>query len=301
MRSFCAWLQRMMSTDPRMRVIDAAARYLFLELARQAASLPEPGALKLGARGVSAREISLMVSMPETEVETHLETLLETQLLIRDAAGVLRIADLPAAASRRGVGGRPRKGETKQAYDARQRELRLLGVHAGGAASAAAENPGAETPETRAETPLARAKLASFSSSSLEAKEAAAAAASPPAWVLLGEKLAAIAGLDPARGAYGFEIVRHWLALPGASAEVIVEAVGRVAARPSYAPPRHLGYFAGAVTEAAHEAASAPAPPAPDPEYDAALAAWRRERDIAMERGGLEHLRPRPERRSVAA
>jgi hypothetical protein len=81
-----------------------------------------------------------------------------------------------------------------------------------------------------------------------EAQEGQGSAREAPAWVSLGAELAALAGLDPARGGYDFRPVQGWLAA-GHAPDAIRAAVQRVAARPGYAASRvwTLNFFDQAV------------------------------------------------------
>ncbi len=261
-RCECAGLLEAVRGDLRLRMIPAAARWLWLVLADQLTRFPQ-------SRISSAAEVSLAVSVPETDgetrLETHLETLLKTGLLIRRADGTLGLPDAPASASRRGYGGRPRKNEERAEYLARQRSLRLLGVHDGGRAAA-------ETQETQPETPW-RARASAYLSESAEERSKQELPA-PPGFAAIGEELAELARLDPVRGGYDFAVVKDWLSR-GATAEMLREVVGRIAERPGYRIPDRAGlrYFGPAVAEALRAASV----PAPDPELrrrNDLLAAW---------------------------
>jgi hypothetical protein len=238
--------------------------------------------LMLGFRVGSARDIALMVTMPETEVETHIETLFETGLLIRRDEGVISLPTMPevsrrAASAREngGIGGRPRRGETAdQARERRlrQRELPLMSSLEGGVGKTHETQP-----ETRAENPP-RVRAATASSfASEESKQAAGGFGE------LGEEIAEMAGLDPARGTYSFGPVKEWLTA-GATAELIREVVERIASRASYRAPTSLGYFTKAVREElALRGSSGRQQPPPDPERQAICAEYNRgmERYIA--------------------
>lgn len=258
-RCACDRLLDAMRNDPRLRVIPAAARYMWLALADALARLPEPGVFMLGSRVGSTLDIQLMLSMPEPEVETCLGILLETHLITRTETGALSIPLIVETAARSSTAaqngrkslGRPRKGETSHEYELRkkQREMPLLGVHQGGAA----ETQETQTKREPDNPPRARAQLAS-SSFKEEAK-----AKPREDIVAIGNQLAEIAGLDTLRGAFTFQPVAAWLA-QGATPELLVEVVTAVASRPSYRPPGHLGYFNKPVQEAiASRGSEAPA------------------------------------------
>lgn len=252
----CSALLDAARNDLRLRAVPAAARWLWLMLADQLLRFPE-------TRISSAAEIALMISLAETDAETHLETLLQTGLLLRRGNGTLGVALAEAPSLRRGIGGRPRKGETEAAYQDRQRSMRLLGVHQGGAAAA-------ETRETPVETPSrARACLAASAEEEASKQDA-------PGFAELGGELAEMARLDPARGTYDFAVVKDWLAR-GATAELLREVVGRVADRWNYRAPERAGlrYFAPMVAEAlAARPASLSAADRALRAHNDALAAW---------------------------
>ena len=233
-RCACDGLLETARSDLRLRAIPAAARWLWLMLADQLGRVPE-------TRVSSAIELSLMVSIAETEAETHLKTLLETGLILRRADGTLALPDAPEAPSRRGIGGRPRKTDTKESYRARQRELRLLGVHDGGVKTRETQG------ETHGEPPAA------CLAASLEGEASKQAEPRAPSFAELGEELAELAGLDPARGGYDFAVVKDWVGR-GATADMLRQVVAQVAARPSYAAPRSLRYFGAAVADALRDA-----------------------------------------------
>jgi hypothetical protein len=195
----------------------------------------------IGAAVGSVADMSLMFSVEKVDAESFVESLEKVGLLARRADGALVAGEgvMPAAraasASRAPVLGRPRKGETAQDYARRQRELRLMGVVAGGLA---------ESPEKSAESPIAKLKL-----SEEEAKPAASHAVTPELVRQVGEAAAEVAGLDPARGGWTYGVVREWL-VAGADLALIVGVIGGIMGRPNPPAARGLGYFGPAVMEA---------------------------------------------------
>jgi hypothetical protein len=275
-RCACDWLIDAMRTDPRLKVVPAAARWLWLSLADQLVKLPEPGVFLLGSRVGSARDIALMVSMPETDVETQLGTLLETGLIIQRADGVLCLPAVPepsrrglAARENGGFGGRPRRGETpEQARERRmrQRELPLMSVH-----GTDRDKTHETEPETVPDNPPRVRAAAASSFADEESKQAAAGFAE------LGAELAELAGFDPARGTYNFGPVKEWL-LAGATPELLRDVVCRVASRGSYRTPSTLGYFTQAVRdEMKIRGASKPSASTLDPQREAIFAVYNRQ------------------------
>lgn len=276
-RCACKGLMEIARRDPRLKLVPSAARWLWLMLADQLADAAEPGVFRFGVFLGVAREISALLAMPETEVETHLETLLQLGLLARAADGALIVPALAEQSARRGVGGRRRKGETAEEYQARQRRMRegqrqlpLMQDLGGG-----------KTPETPAETRAPPGQPAKLAEASAEERPADAAAD----LVKLGDRLAELAGLDAARGTFSYACVRGWLALPGATAERILAVVRPITERGDFPRISHLGYFSRAVREAAESwgAPAVAAPPSPEAErrarearaYNAEMQKWQ--------------------------
>jgi hypothetical protein len=234
-RCLCARLLAAVETDPRLRTLPLAARMLFLLVAEAAARSPVPGLLPFR----ETARVSLLVSASETETETQLETL-RREGLIRDEGqgiGVPLLLDVPAradAARRNGAaGGRPRKGESAEAArERRQREMLLPLPAAPGAAA-----PGAAGKPTETQAGKPAPIIISTISTATASEEGEGSAREAPAWVSLGAELAALAGLDPARGGYDFRPVQGWLAA-GHAPDAIRAAVQRVAAQPGYAASR---------------------------------------------------------------
>jgi hypothetical protein len=191
--------------------------------------------------------VSLLVSASETETETQLETL-RREGLIRDEGagiGVPLLLDAPprAEVARRNgaVGGRPRKGESKEAYrERRQREMLLPLPAAAVAAKPSETQPAKPVPTT----------TTTVSVSSGSSEEGGRSARETPAWVSLGAEVAELAGMDGARGGFDYRPVQAWLA-EGATPDQVRAAVQRVVARPGYSARRvhSLRFFDAAVAE----------------------------------------------------
>jgi hypothetical protein len=233
------------ASDAGFRIVPPMVRLLWYELLAFAAAAPEKGRLRF-LQSVSG-SVSRLLSIPETDVETGLETLAALGLVEHDLAtyslwmpGARANSARKEAAQNNGLrGGRPKKGESaEQAYERRQGHM-VLPITGGLQ----------ETQETKAE-PKPESSRAVLTESPLGEK--VSTAHETAAWVSLGQKLAEIARLDPARGGHSFHVVRSWLALPGASEDRLCEAVRKVAARPKYDPRTQrisLEYFTAAVRE----------------------------------------------------
>lgn len=252
-RCTCDHILDTMRHDPRMRLVPAAARYLWMALADSWARLADPGVFKMGSRIGNLQDIAMLVSMAEPDVKTCMGNLTETQLITQDADGAYRIgtvvasvkASVSAQNGRKSLG-RPRNGETPDQY-----QMRLMRVvqGGGGAVSETQEKPDTENP------PHARVAAAKLSSIESKAKPAASACDV----VALGNQLAEIAGLDPVRGVFNFRPIDAWLS-QGATPDLVIDVVQGVASRSSYVPPQTLGYFTKAVLEAVEQDRKRPAP-----------------------------------------
>lgn len=248
-RCTCARLIAAVEGDPRLRTLPLAARMLFLLVAEAAARAPEFGVLPFSG---SAR-VSLLVSASETEVETHLETLVAEGLVRAEGARLVvpLLAEAPPrteAARRNGAaGGRPRRGETPAAARERRQSEMMLALPGGGAPAAPETQgkPNAENP------PLLLITTPSAQEEGSSARED---------WVSIGQEVAEIAGLDPARGGYDFRPVQAWLNA-GKSRAAILAAVRGVVEWKGYQPRRvfSLTYFTRAVEKQAEPARPASA------------------------------------------
>lgn len=272
-RCHCEKLFRRLEEDVRLRTLPMGAQMMWLRLVRLAASTPGfDGALHFGSEFGFLVAVSLAVSCAETEAETHLAALERRGLVLRGEDGAsLVIPDVEPAAARSEAaringlrGGRPRKGESREAYRERRQGNLLLAV-AGGAEAHA---------ETQAEPNDESSRAAAVASSS--GKEAAAVREALE-WVSLGQELVVIAGLDPARGGWNLMPVKGWMDA-GVPADVIRETVRAVAARPRPKPIGSLQFFHRAVMEAHEAARAAEAPPVRHEPcgYEAALREWQR-------------------------
>lgn len=209
-RCFCEQLFRMLEQDVRLRTAPAMAQMIWLKLMRLAAAAAEPGVLRFGAEvGFQfgfLTSVSLAVTHTETEVETALGILGARGLveILPDGAG-LRLPEAQTAAERGNTnringsrGGRPRKGESREAYLARRQGSLMMPITGGKD----------ENRKTEPETPSTSTESESLNSS---VRSSPSAARALPAAVSLGEELAEILGMDPARGGYDFRWVQDWL------------------------------------------------------------------------------------------
>jgi hypothetical protein len=238
-RCLCARLEALLMDLPLFRVAPAGAKWLMFALVKELAKPANAGAIPFSDAG----RVSLLVSVSVSEVETYLAILLETGLLLRDAGGALTcpaleglLARTSRAAENGRKGGRPRRGETAEDAMKRRQGHLMLPVE------------GKPTKPTAESSRAALTDTDSTPSVSQDARELYA----------LTERLAVLAGMDPARGGYNGAPIRGWLA-KGATPELLAEVVERVAGR-SRNPITSFQYFAKAVDEAME--AARPATPA---------------------------------------
>jgi hypothetical protein len=264
-RCACKDLLTAARSNPQLRVIPPAARWLWLMLSDIMLNAPEPGVLQFGLMTGSPLEISMMVSMTETEVETQLETIIKVGLISRRDDGVLVIPAMQEASRRvtmarqnGGFGGRPRRGETAEQAKLRRTQGNLVMPIQGGLS---------ETQENQNRTERFKTKLTSLEA--LESKKLSLAVNS----FELGSELAKIAGVDPASERYGFGLVTSWLD-QGATPELLREVFCEVTRRPSYQTPDSIGYFTKAVRDRLQVT---PPAVAQDPAVDPLISATRRE------------------------
>lgn len=264
------WLTRA-AADMGFRALPALARLLWFDLLAAAMVAADKGRMRFPCSVSNA--VSRLVSRPETEVETDLAALVELGWLELDEDGrgvalpgvQAASARVEAARSNGLRGGRPRKGETREAARDRRQGALMLPLNGGAA----------ETQETETE-PTGESSRAAAKPIAIEAKQAADAREETD-WVALGAELADLAGLDAARGHHSALPVKGWLAA-GASPDLIRDVVRRVAARPRRdgKPIGSLQFFHRAVMEEADRAAP-PAMPAQvgTTGYEAACRRWR--------------------------
>lgn len=264
------WLTRA-AADMGFRALPALARLLWFDILAAAMVAAEKGRLRFPCPVSDA--VSRLVSRSETDIETDLAALVDLGWLDLDDDG--RGVSLPGvqaatarveAARSNGLrGGRPRKGETREAARDRRQGTMMLPI-AGGTS----ETHGTET-EPNGESSRAAAKPIA-----IEAKQAADAREETN-WVALGMELGEIAGLDAARGRWTCQDVQGWLAA-GATPDMIRDVVRTVAARPRRdgRPIGSLKFFDAAVRDAIDRAAPPPPPAArPTSGYEAAFRRWK--------------------------
>lgn len=269
-RCHCEKLFERLEGDVRLRTLPMAAQFLWLKLMRLASTTPGfDGVLRFGSDLGFITAVSVAVSHAESEVETALAALERRGLVERGADGEsLRLPDAEHAAARTEAaringlrGGRPRKGETREAYNARRQGALMLPLQGGAA----------ETRETETEPGAESSRVAA--ASSLEVQEGSSKPREAD-WVSLGTDLAAIAGIDGARGGFNLLPVKGWVDA-GASPDLLRDVLRRCAARPGYRPVRSLQYFHQAVMDAMREAAP-PEPAQPTTGYAQAMRDWQR-------------------------
>ena len=264
-RCDCSAAEAFMESDPAFKVIPLAARMLWLLLIRamRARSL---SVLRFGSSIPGPKEIAMLVSATESEIEPNIATLIEHGLLERDAEGALTSPWLAAQVTRseinriNGLKGGARRRQ--QALDRRQGNMPLPIM--GGLAAAEAEATRKQT-ETEPETAGDTASLA-------ERKLTASATVSDDVVQAVGIEAVEAAGWDRASFSGHFGIIRTWL-MAGADRELIVSVIERVTAR-SPGRASGLGYFDKAM-RAEIAAYRAPAP-ATNSAWNAAVEDWKR-------------------------
>ena len=280
-RCACDRAFRRIEEDTQLRTLPLAAKMLWLQLARLAASTPGfTGVLQFGSDFGFLTSVAMSVTCAETEVEPNLAALERRGLVRRGEDGTSLILSQVEPTSARAEaaringlqGGRRRKGETlDERRERRQRELML--PIAGGAAETQAE-PKGETSRTRGTSTSTYESIDSGTVGT--AREEAD-------WVSLGHEVAAACGFEPRAGIKGFEPVRVWLRA-GADPELILRVVrDRMDRRP---PPHvsNLHYFTKAIEEAIAGGGSAtrrethapavPREPAKPSAFERALRDW---------------------------
>jgi hypothetical protein len=228
--------------DFGFRALPMLARMLWFELLAAATAAPEKGHIRF--LGSVSESVSRLVNRTETDVSADLDALATLGWLDRDDDGRgvwmpgmrSAVARVEAARANGLRGGRPRKGETTEAARERRQGALMLPLQGGHR----------ETQETETEPSGESSRAAA---KPIATEEEAAAAREAPPWVSLAQDLAGIAGLDPARGGWNALPVKGWVEA-GVAADVIVETVRAVAARPRAKPIGSLMFFHKAVMEA---------------------------------------------------
>lgn len=237
----------------RLLLVPAAARWIWLSLAKAMAVSDDPGVLRFGCGlGLSAL-VSRLVSVSETEAETELENLIAVGLLVRRGQDEIALPDLVPAWSKRAEaaringlkGGRPPKRQQDQG----QRTMTM--VLPGGRSGAPDDNRMAP----RSVSPVAAAIAIKASSSSKQEPNA-----SPSTDVdAIGREAAEAAGLNDATGQHTWGIVGQWLAA-GATREMILDVIED--RRATGVRVRSLRYFDQPVRDAIAQARRTPPPSA---------------------------------------
>jgi murein DD-endopeptidase MepM/ murein hydrolase activator NlpD len=263
----CDRLLSRAASDFGFRALPLLARMLWFELLAAAVAAPQKGHIRF--LGSVSESVSRLVNRSETEIAADLDALARLGWLDADEDGRgvwmpgmrAAVARVEAARTNGLRGGRPRKGETADAARERRQGHLALPI-AGGRV---------ETQETKTE-PSGESSRAAAASSLSEGKQAAAREA--PSWVSLAQELAAIAGIDPARGGWNALPVKGWVDA-GVPEDVILETVRQVAARPRAKPIGSLMFFHRAVMEA--HSREAPREPSVVSGYEQALRQWQRD------------------------
>jgi hypothetical protein len=242
--------------DPRVFTMQPGAQLLWLRLvtAMQNQNL---SVLRIGSDIMKPNEISMLIQLPETEIETHTQTLIDRGLLGRDHDGALTCPMLVAAVTRSEInkingskGGRPRKDSSPPG----QRSM-LLPIDG--------KTKITET-QTKSETEMPETSTYLLKES---AKEVKVSSVSDTEYHATGRAALDAAGFDPARSMATYGIVRQWLA-DGADRELIIEVINRKM-RPGITT---LNYFTAAIGEAI--AARPAKKPEWEKQFEIALSNW---------------------------
>lgn len=287
----------MLEGTPWFRVIPGAARWLCFKLVKLMATPSFDGAIPFS----DPRQVSLLVSMEETEVETQLETLLEKGLLARNDAGALTCpafgdvsARVRAARENGRKGGRPRKDAAPTPRTDPRQITQILPID-GGAAAKPSETQRWETPSAGlAARGSTTTHTLSKDSNSVVAREASGD------WVQLAKD--AIAEGDLQHRRLTFVEGKVWLA-KGAEygkgeaevRSVVLGVVRQVMARPSTPPITGLGYFTPMIVRV-FKGEEVLSDPSVDGEEERSLADFLRASE-AWTAGGCKG--PRPEFRAA--
>jgi len=237
-----------------VRALPLATRAVLVDVLRQIAASPVPGVLRF-LRPVT-ESVAAWLSISETEAETELTKLVELGFVVVGEDGKsLTSPRIKAASDRSEInringmkGGRPLKARVPG-----QREI-MLPIEGG-------------------KTEITETGAASVSPPSSSLEDQASEKEEARAWVSLGQDLAQVIGLDPAKGFVDCRPVQAWLAM-GLEEAQIRAVVAEVAARGKRITG--LAYFTPAMRDLAHEVrASAPkAPPAHVAAFHAAFDRW---------------------------
>lgn len=236
----------------RMKLVPAAARWVWLMLAKAMAVSDEPGVLKFGSGVGLFALVSAIASVSETEAETELDNLIRVGLLVRTADDMIAMPAPQRAASKRADaaringlrGGRPKKADAERAQSSLPLPL------PGGAEEKPNENqtrPASVSPTTTAST------SSSVSSSSETETD----------WVPIARDACEAAGFNDASGLHTYGVVKDWVAA-GATRALILEVI--TAKTGSHV--RTLRYFDKAIREAVQVAKARPPEPAAQPEWE---------------------------------
>lgn len=272
-RCLCTRLFTAVRTDPRLRSLPWPIRAFFLVLGEAMAASENPGVLGFAENA----RISLLVSVPETDVGSYLETLVAEGLLLRPEGGGLvcpMLAGLPGKASvareNGGKGGRPRKGETAEQARLRRAQPGLMLPLPGAAA---------DTGETKPPKPHDDDDSINSDSSIITRAQGQAGAREVLA---LAREVATLAGMDPARSDWSARDVQGWLNA-GATPALVLEVVADVMTRCRQVPAG-LRYFSRAIERAVAENRAAPASVAAA--APSGQVAWGRAFEAHLAKGG---------------
>jgi hypothetical protein len=233
----CAGLLEMVTRDPRLRTLPAAARMLWLELV-MAMRVAGVSVLRFGADVPDTNALAMLVAMSPGEVAANIEPLVGRGLLVREADGALGSPMLAAAAARSdinranalaGVEKRRRRRSPDE-----QMELRVMSTVGGTDVAGAMAGERAAKPRGSPDTAIAKLDSKTVKLAVDEAE-----------FHSTGRAVLEIMGVDPAKSVVHYGIVRQWLA-DGASPELILDVVRRKM-RPGISNP---GYFGKAIAEA---------------------------------------------------
>lgn len=235
----------------RLRLVPAAARWVWLMLAKAMAVSDEPGVLQFGSGVGLFALVSAIASVSETEAETEVQNLIGVGLLTRSEDGRIALPMPQKATSRRADaaringlrGGRPKKADIERAQASLV--LPLPG--------SADEKPNGNPTRAALVSPTTTSTSSSVSSSSETETD----------WVPVARDACEAAGFDETSGLHTYGIVRDWMAA-GATRDMILELIKRR----TTPKVRSLRYFDQAIREAIRMEAVRPAPVAAQPQWE---------------------------------